>query len=335
MVLPEAEVAEHPAAVAWRTAIGSSGNVAQIVALKAQTQPTHKSGVYRFVGVDRHGSVIAKRALRGTAELERAIRRDVLARLPLPQLAEYAFLVEPDGQYCWTFLEDAGDVRCTPEIHGSIAARWLVTLHREAAALDPSGWPDRGPADYLAHLHVAQLRIADGLLMHQQVLSPQDRALLQHLWRHCSMLIDRWSDVEAMFQGIPRTLAHGDFVPKNLRIVRSTGPTESLYALDWETAGLAPPVADLAELVGKLAGEDRSAVIESYRSALGNWWPEAARDRTVIERAAGLGRLLRLIVSIRWAGERLPYAWIDRAIQKLHVYEPPLAAELQRLVEWE
>src|SRR3712207_6962269 len=50
-------------------------------------------------------------------------------------------------------LPISGDEPCSLRQHGSLAARWLGTLHGAAADLDigPS-LPERGPSHYLEHL---------------------------------------------------------------------------------------------------------------------------------------------------------------------------------------
>src|SRR3712207_9538605 len=60
-------------------------------------------------------------------------------------------------------LPIAGDEPCPLRQHGSLAARWLGTLHGAAADLDigPS-LPERGPSPYLEHLRSARTIIVEG-----------------------------------------------------------------------------------------------------------------------------------------------------------------------------
>src|SRR5437773_4807818 len=68
-----------------------------------------KSSVYRLVGVGQGGSsVVAKRCRTATASVERMIYEEFLPRLQQPALRWYGFVEEPDEDYGWLFLEDAG-----------------------------------------------------------------------------------------------------------------------------------------------------------------------------------------------------------------------------------
>jgi hypothetical protein len=91
-----------------------------------------KTIVYRLVGVGPGGSaVIAKKCLAGTGEVERIIYQELLPRLPHPALRCYGFVPEPEGEFSWLFLEDAGVQMYSPADaeHRALAGRWLATVH--------------------------------------------------------------------------------------------------------------------------------------------------------------------------------------------------------------
>jgi hypothetical protein len=117
-----------------------------------------RKALYWLPGLAPDGTaVFAKRAVTARTILERTIYEDVLPRLPLSAPHYYgSWLDEPHG---WLFLEDVGAQafsRHDPE-HRAIAARWVGTLHTEAAGVPGvTALPDGGPARYLQHLREAR-----------------------------------------------------------------------------------------------------------------------------------------------------------------------------------
>src|SRR5215203_4236252 len=84
--------------------------------------------VYRLMGVGSKGSaVIAKQCEQVAGITERIIYEEILFRLPVPTPRYYGFVEEPDGEFGWLFLEDAGTEQCSPHLseHRALAARWL------------------------------------------------------------------------------------------------------------------------------------------------------------------------------------------------------------------
>jgi len=95
----------------------------------------NKSSVYRLVGVGQGGSsVVAKRCRTATTSVERMMHEEFLPRLPLPALRWYGFVEEPDDDYSWLFLEDAGAGGYLPSCaeHRALAGRWLGATHAAA-----------------------------------------------------------------------------------------------------------------------------------------------------------------------------------------------------------
>src|SRR5262245_7404546 len=103
-VLPS-NLQDHRAVKAWRKLHTEWFETDQIEILKLKT----KSAVYRLGGIGPDGAaVIAKRCKTATAMVEQAIYGLFLSRLPLPALRCYGSVTEPEGEYCWLFVEDAG-----------------------------------------------------------------------------------------------------------------------------------------------------------------------------------------------------------------------------------
>ena len=80
------------------------------------------------------------RCLRGT------IYEEVLAGLTVPSLHYYGFLDDPDGEYCWLFVEEATGAAYSRLVAAdrAQAARWLGLLHRvrlrRRTPLSPCRW---------------------------------------------------------------------------------------------------------------------------------------------------------------------------------------------------
>src|SRR5947208_11232788 len=105
----QADGLEHPAARAWRELRPGRDTPGRIETLHGRQSKAWKRTVYRLAGVGPAGSaVIAKRCLAAQAAPERTLYEEVLPHLPVPVLRYYGFLGEPDGHFCWLFLEDAG-----------------------------------------------------------------------------------------------------------------------------------------------------------------------------------------------------------------------------------
>src|SRR5262249_55908333 len=146
----------------------------------------------------------------------------------------------------WLFVEDVGDRRLSDSSAEAqvLAARWLARLHASAGDLAAARrLPDIGTARYLAALRGARA----GGRGHPGDRAPTaaQRAIPAALLDELDRLESRWPEVELACEGLPRTMVHGDFRPKNVR-VRGRDANATLFALDWEMAGWGVPAADLA-----------------------------------------------------------------------------------------
>lgn len=306
------EAAVPPAAViaAWRELGGRPPARVEPVRLR------NKSAVYRLRGAGPgRATVIAKRGAAEALKNEWTIYAHVLPRLPLTGARAHGFLERGDGS-AWLFLEDAGDVLCDPEAAPALAAEWLGTLHGAAAGLDLGELlPDRGPANYREHIRAARRTItrhADN-----EALTASDRRFLSEVLSICGEIEDRWSVLEDTCAAGPRTLTHGDFVKRNLRVRRDRG-TDALVALDWECAGVAPPAADLELLIV------HPAMTLPYLSAIERFLPGLSRER--ISELARIGVGLRLLAAVDWATAWLECSWPQTGMAQLRTYEPLIRA---------
>jgi hypothetical protein len=255
----------------------------------------------------------------------------------LPHLHYYGFL-QSDDEWCWLFFEDAGNEEYSPQIeeHRLLAAQWLGIMHTSAARLAPaSQLPDRGPKHYLARLQSAHAVIERALA--ELTFSGGDRAILESIVSQCDLLKGHWSEVEQSCKPVPRTVVHGDFVRKNLR-VRTSLAGIVLLPFDWENAGWGLPTTDLAtaglaRFTGNSAASSECPEISAYSSAVCQFWPQFGGDTRVL---ANLGMIFRLISSLEWAsaglaGERSGGA-MARSLAQLRFYENQIAGAMQALI---
>ena len=314
-IVVRSAVLEHPATKAWRTLTPGDKPPDRIESLKE----TNKALVYRLTHAGPGGTnVIAKRRRREALHGEATIHGIVLPRVPVPTPHYYGLVEEPDGEHAWIFLEDAGDVAYSPLIapHRTLAARWLALLHTKASEIAAEvGLPDRGASHYLEHLRAASEKMLQG--RGNDALRPDDIAVLDDLLAQCSETEARWEEIERLSEGMPPTLVHGDFVPKNVR-VRAGRDGIVLLPFDWGTGGWGEPAADLAETDPTL-----------YWQFMSEHWRNL--DLPVVTRVAKVGRLFRVLAAVHCASQSLAYPWIEKPMAQLRLYRGWLADARQLL----
>ena len=319
------DLREHAAVRAWRELRPRQAEPERVEIL----QEVNKSAVYRLEGVGLGGSaVIAKRCQSAIAAIERTVYEEILPSLPITALHYYGFIVE-DDKFCWLFLEDAGRDRFSPFVdeHRVLAARWLGLMHTSAARVAAATrLPDRGPGHYLEHLRSGRRTILRNLT--NPLLHADDVALLQTVVAQCDVLELHWSEIEKSCDGMPSTLVHGDFRPKNV-YVRTSEFGTALFPLDWETAGWGIPAADLAP-ARRLHPIPPFDIIV-YRSIVQECWSRL--DIAAIQRLAIVGKIFRWLAAIHWASLGLAYEYIEKPMARLRSYQAVLA-EIIRATQW-
>jgi aminoglycoside phosphotransferase (APT) family kinase protein len=324
---------EHPAVRAWR-ALGSAHLEPRIVHVlkERRKHSVGKPAVYRLSGVGSGGlDVVAKRCKMGTALVERTIYEQVLPYVPVPRLHYYGSLEEPGGGVCWLFLEDAmgHPYSAHASEHRQAAGRWLGRLHTMAECIDTTATlPDRSPDHYLHHLRSAWGTIHDGLSA--LTLRADDKDVLMGILSSYEQLEQNWSLLEVLCRSLPRTLVHGDFVGKNIRIQRDSRGL-SVQIFDWESAGWGIPVVDLAQAqpgTGRIAANPE---IQAYVAVVQGQWP--ALDLATVERLAHIGTIFRLLAAIGWAVTGLRSGSVRRVLDHLAVYESYLTC-MVGTVKW-
>jgi aminoglycoside phosphotransferase (APT) family kinase protein len=306
----------HLAARAWQETQPGRGEPERIDTLQVEK----KAAVYRLHGVGPGGSaVIAKWCRTTIAAIERTVYEDILPHVPVTALHYYGSAPQ-DDEFCWLFLEDAGEEHYSPysKEHGALAGRWLGLMHTSAARIAAAArLPDRGPSHYLEHLRSARHAVQRNLA--NPALTGDDVTVLQAIVAQCDLLESRWSRVETCCEGLPSTLVHGDFRPKNVH-VRTDQAGLTLFPLDWETAGWGVPAPDLV-------GVDLGA----YWTVVRECWPTL--DLQAIQRLANLGTLFRRLAAMNWESASLKSDWLDRPMASMRVCHARLSDAIQAM-QW-
>ena len=315
-------VQAHPAVQAWLQVQSDSWEPSSLELLQGRRYST----VYRLNHVRQDGArVIAKRCRTATARIEHAIYEELLPLTRMPALHCYGLLEEPEGEFCWLFLEDAAGARYSPQLphNRALAGCWLAETQLTALAHDlKSCLPGRGLDHYLRLLRGCRAM----LLRHLggSALSVEDATVFRNIAAHLDALESLWDELEEICDVMPRTLVHGDFVNKNLRIRdAATGP--ALLVFDWEFAGWGVPAADLAQLIDRVASPD----LDFYCSILNREYSRL--DLRDIQAVAACGNLLRIVDQMSWATAGQEFndsTQLVKAIALLRSYELSISEAL-------
>jgi hypothetical protein len=300
------ELAERATAL-WLEVVPAGSRPKSVETLK----PAHrKSAVLRLVGAGPSGrSIVAKRAARGSIEVEALVYRQVLPQLSVTAPRLHGQIA--DGAASWLFVEDAGDVRFDPGLasHRELAGRWMARAHGEARSLTKvAGLPSRGP-DHYRELQ----RSVDALLgetLANPALSSKEAAIVEGLSECVAAIGSSWDTPAMYFEGCPETLVFGGFGPKNARVVDS-GDGPVLMPFDFESAGQGCPAIDLVYV-------DGDAYVREARA----WWP--GLDIGGFERLRGIGRRLGGLKAIPGERKVLLGSSPSKAVAKLRWYRDEL-----------
>src|SRR5262245_2176015 len=290
----QADLGAHPAVRAW-TSLRAGRSAPETLHVLRERR---KSSLYRLLGVGAGGSaVIAKRGRSSRAAVERTVYEEALPFLPVTAPRYYGCVPDEAGpEYLWLFLEDVGMEKYSKssDEHLALAGRWLGEMHAAATRLAattrlPERLPAGGPARYLEHLRSGRRNLLAGL--DNPFLAGEEADVLREILRLHDRLEDVWSRVEASCEGLPPTLVHNDFRPKNA-YVRSGPLGLQLFPIDWETAGWGQRAADLTRVD-----------LAAYMSALGEGSPDL--DLGAVPRMAKVGQILRFLAAIHWESPQL------------------------------
>jgi len=311
------DCAWHPAVAAWRELAPDAPDPESIEVLRRG----QKSATYRLVGAGPGGApIIAQHARMAKASIERTVYEQILAHLPVTAPRCYGFR-EESPQLAWLFLEDVGDERYSDAdpAHPALAGRWMGRMHTTAARVAAArGLPDGGPPRYLDHLRAGRHAIRANLT--NPALAAGEVTTLRRLVADLDHLESGWAAIELACAGVPATLVHGDFQPKNAYIRTGANGSE-LFAIDWETAGWGVPAVDLIRVD-----------LPTYWSVVQPSWPDVRLED--VRRLAAVGRVLRPLAAIRWVSPELAYdapRCLVRPVTWLRIYHGRLADAVREL----
>jgi thiamine kinase-like enzyme len=318
------DLLQHPAVRAW----GELGLLRLEPERVGRLYNEKKTQVYKLHGVGPDGSnVIAKRSRRRNALLEQKVYEKILPQLPLLGLHYYGCVEEPEGTYCWLFLEEARGLQYSPQLkeHREWAAQWIAAMHASAAGISGvAALPDRSARYYLQPLREAHAEMQQALGNPVLTANRGHVALVETMMSQLEELERKWDEVAAYCERIPSTLVHGDLNASNVR-VRRTEHKYRMVVIDWEKAGWGVPAIDLSQLGGQLSISPDLSVYQSLIQASGS--PLGIEN---IGRLAHVGAIFRLISGIRWATRCLLTRWVEEGIWDLEYYEPRVARWMER-----
>ena len=322
----------HAAVAAWNRLQASPAALAMLEIWR-ETPAHQPASVYRLELLNGGPmSVYAKRCDAASSRVERTCYENVVPELALSSPTYYGSLEDADGS-CWLFLEDVGRERFSAHdpTHRSLASRWLARLPRSGATVEAGRQlPDAGPPRYLRHLWAGRAGLQRNF--GNPGLSDSDRETLTDILAMLDRVEGLWDAIVRACAGLPETVVHGDFRPKNVRVRDElTGPV--LYALDWELAGWGVPVADLAPARG--THETLQIDPETYAEAMRGHGP--ALDRRAIERLSQIGYLFRRLAAIEWETLSLHFEdplWLSLPISCLRSHHRALTRCLASTEDW-
>jgi hypothetical protein len=324
------DTVDHPAARAWRHLQAGPVTVERVEPVRIDRDP--HAEVYRLAGAwPARCPIIAKRGLQARAQIERTIYEALLPHLPIRTLHYYGAVEEADGAHWWLFLEDAAgeEYSAAAEAHRCLAGRWLALVH---TALGPPAaavpLPDRGPEHYQQCLRATRDCIREQFA--RRALSAEELARLEELRAQCEIVEGNWDQVDQFCAGMPRTLIHGDFSYKNVRVRPGAGET-TLLVYDWESAGLGVPAVDLAHSPLAAPHFAAQADLTAYWEAVRDYWP--CIDLRTIEQWANLGTLFRCLAALNWDIRSLKRGWAQKLLKRAGFYQEVLAHTL-RAAAW-
>ena len=317
-------VMAHPAAEAW-CQLHSNAEPLQVLPLKVRRQ---KNRIYRLEIAGRP-AIVAKRCGRRGGLVEREVNEHILPRAAVSSLGYHGYVEEPDGEHCWIFMDLATGHSYSrlSRGHRAEAARWLGRLHSSVADVPVNGvLPDAGPGRYRDILQATCAFVSQHLT--NPVLTADDVGGLEGLHAHLSDVATHWNRMDALCEGMPRTLVHGDFNAKNL-LMRSDNGHSTVLVFDWEEAGWGIPAADLAQqslLSNRLSVNPD---LSTYYSTIRNRWPDASV--ATVQRLADCGSAFRALAGISWEVLNLAGDWAHTSVGALQTYVAELDDALERL----
>lgn len=191
----------------------------------------------------------------------------------VPRPSRPSFLVDPLREVeAYTTLLAGLDA---PALHASVVAEDRVWLFLElidgiplwqASGLEP--W--EATARWLARLHSAAAPVSEHLLRYdsRHLLGWFERAAAMAPAGSLDCLAPAAAVAAWQLEETAPSLIHGELYPSNV-LVQQGPKAPRIRPVDWETAGVGPPLLDLAALTsGSWRPEQRDRIVAAYREAL-------------------------------------------------------------------
>jgi Ser/Thr protein kinase RdoA (MazF antagonist) len=245
------------------------------------------------------GARLAKPRFLHDPSREPAVYGSLLSVAPPGPPRCYGSLIDPEHGRHWLFIERVDGrelVQVGERDLWEAAAGWLGTMHRRLGEADGT-WAKRGRLiDYDRALYLRWLERASSFA--RAAGQPKSKA------RSLDWLAVRYAPAIEELLAMPKTVIHGEFYASNV-LVSGDASDPRVCPVDWELAGAAPGLIDLAALVsGGWGEEDREAIVSAYRAAVA---PDTFSTRQL--------DLARLHLAVQWLGWAEP-SWTPPAGQR-------------------
>lgn len=203
-----------------------------------------------------------------------------------------AFADDRNGRY-WLLIDKVpgvelwqiGDVGVWQSV-----ARWLARFHRR--------FGDQGEDVLRRNPHL--LRYGPDLFRMWparalDVVARQEDVADSH--RRMTSLVAGYDEVVERLSAVPRSFVHGELYPSNVIVEDGDDGGAAVWPIDWEMAGVGPPLLDLAALTAGWEGEEQAMLVDAYLDELGptRWFDSAGDVRALLE-------CCRLHYALQWLG---------------------------------
>ena len=272
------------------------------------------SAVYRLRGAGPAAeNVIAKWLRTQPWSVEKTAYEDVLPQVDPDGLRYFGSVMDDAEGFRWLFVQEAEGIEYNAlnPAHRALAADWLAGMHSRSLVKKSFGsLPELNIPGQAEQAEQSRQRIESQLA--HPALCDDDRAVLHEVMEQCRRFVQWCDGFDRYCARFPRTLVHGDFVAKNLRLRHRPNDAPTLLVFDWETARHGPPAADLAEC------ED----LDAYTDALKG--PMRSASRRDVQMLALIGKALRWATAVDWASLSLSCHWVARPMRRFRCYRQNL-----------
>jgi thiamine kinase-like enzyme len=231
--------------------------------------------------------------------------------------AFFAAHVDPTSDGCWLVIEriDGRELYQVGELDTwTEVARWLGAMHERLAGLDLEHLTTRArlvvyDADFYQHW----LRRAETALSKAPPDSKVSRAAFDHVRARYDRVIER-------LEALPVTVIHGEFYASNVLTASEDGRLR-VCPVDWEMAGVAPGLIDLAALtLGQWTREHLRTFFSAYLGAMPNGAPSMALDD--IMEAVDYCQIHLAVQWLGWFSSQPPHPshardWLGEAVERV------------------